>query len=491
MSTRTGDNSLVAGEVQTYDPLVVERRGIDYIPESDRHGSPLRLFWMWAGGLWSVNNLLFGAILYFFGVSFAQAIVIIVIGNLVSWLILGLASLQGPTTGTTTFVISRAPFGPNGSRGVSVFNWLTLVGYEALNLAIIVLATLALLSKAGVGGSDWLKTIVILAVCIIDLPLPFYGHAMVMTSLKWLSYAFVILSIILTIVVIPKVHPGAIHAHANWVGISSAFSFILIAGGLGYINEANDYSRYLPKSSSKAAIVGWVTLSALIPCILLEIVGYLVSSIVPTASDVVSGFPDALPGWFVVPYLFFVIIQLFALNTLNLYSSGLTLQAIGVKLARWKCTLIDLTICLVLLFVIIFSSSFNTFLNEFLLCTIIWVAPWAAVFVVDWLMRRGRYDIPSLFERERSAYWSWKGFSIPGLSALLGGMAAAGLFINTTLFIGPLSSAVSDADFSAVSGLVVSGLLYYAFARRAIAREQVVAVEPSVAISRAESVLPG
>ena len=69
----------------------------------------------------------------------------------------------------------------------------------------------------------------------------------------------------------------------------------------------------------------------MMPCVLLEIVGYLVSSVVPTASDVVGGFPVALPGWFAVPYLLFVVVQKIALNTFNLYSSGLTLQAIGVK----------------------------------------------------------------------------------------------------------------------------------------------------------------
>lgn len=485
-------NDITAGDVEAYAPLVVEHRGIDHIPDGDRHGSAIGLFWMWSGGLWSVNNLLFGALLYFFSVSFTQAVVIIVVGNLVSWVILGLASLQGPATGTTSFMISRAPFGPNGARGVSIFNWLTLVGYEALNLAIIVLAILALFAKAGVGGSGTLKAVVIIVVCVVDLPLPFYGHAMVMTSLRWLSYAFIVLSIVLTILVLPKVHLSAIHTHANWVGLSSAFSFILIAGGLGYINEASDYSRYLPPGTRKASIVGWVSFGALIPCVLLEIVGYLVSSVVPSASDVVNGFPLALPGWFLVPYLLFVIIQLFALNTLNLYSSGLTLQAIGVKLARWKCTLVDLAICLVLLFVIIFSQSFNTFLSEFLLCTIIWAAPWSAVFLVDWAMRRGRYDIPSLFAKEPNLYWSWKGVSVPGIAALGGGMLASALFINTTLFIGPLSSDVSDADFSALSGLVVSGVLYFVLARRAIARQvagSTAALTPVAA--EAGTVLPG
>lgn len=479
-------------ESEQYSPLTLEQRGIDLIPDSDRHGKPVRLFWLWSGGLWSVNNLLFGALLFFFGVSFAQAIAVIVVGNLISWVLLGLASLPGPRTGTSAFVISRAPFGPNGARGVSVFNWLTLVGYEALNLAIIVLALLAILAKAGLGGSAWLKTLLIIVVCVVNLPLPLYGHAMVMAALRWLSYLFIPISVLLTILVLPKVHIGSIHTHATWVGLSSAFSFILIAGGLGYINVGSDYSRYLPKDASKVAIVSWVTLAAMIPCVLLEIVGYLVSSVVPTASDVVSGFPVALPGWFAVPYLLFVVVQLFALNTFNLYSSGLTLQAIGVRLKRWKCTLIDLTICMVLLFVIIFSQVFNTFLSEFLLTTIIWVAPWAAVFVVDWAMRRGNYDLLSLFGEGGAIYWRTRGVFLPGIAALVGGMVAAGLYINTELYVGPLSAITQKADFSAAAGLVVAGVLYYLLARRGVAEEvkQSSNAQPTAAAAPAHQARP-
>ena len=354
---------------------------------------------------------------------------------------------------------------------MSVFNWATLVGYEALNLAIIVLALLAILAKAGLGGSTWLKALLIVVVCAFNLPLPMYGHATLMTALRWLSYLFIPVSIILTVLVLPKVHLGSIHAHASWVGLSSAFSFILIAGGLGYINVASDYSRYLPRNASKRAIVGWVTLAAMIPCVLLEIVGYLVSSVVPTASNVVSGFPVALPGWFAVPYLLFVVVQLFALNTFNLYSSGLTLQAIGVRLKRWICTLIDLSICMILLFVIIFSQIFNTFLSEFLLTTIIWAAPWAAVFVVDWAMRRGNYDLLSLFGQGGSIYWRTRGV-LPARNRRPDRRDGRGRPVHQhQLYIGPLSSLTQKADFSAVAGLVVAGGLYYLLARRGVAEE--------------------
>jgi len=104
----------------------IEQRGIEYVPLDHRWGKPASLFWMWAGAVWNVEFVLYGALaVLIFGLSFAQALVVIAIGN-VCYLLTGLASLQGPRAGTATFAISRAPFGPNGNRVPSFFNWITL-----------------------------------------------------------------------------------------------------------------------------------------------------------------------------------------------------------------------------------------------------------------------------------------------------------------------------------------------------------------------------
>src|SRR5215470_14659115 len=103
----------------------IERRGIEYIPLAERWGTPSSLFWMWAGAIWNVEFLVYGVLgIVVFGLSFAQAVVVILVGN-ASYVLTGLASLQGPKAGTTTFGISRAPFGLKGNRVPSLFNWVT------------------------------------------------------------------------------------------------------------------------------------------------------------------------------------------------------------------------------------------------------------------------------------------------------------------------------------------------------------------------------
>ena len=108
-------------------PFKVEQRGIELIPDAARTMRPAGLFWLWAGAVWNVEFLVYGALIMSFGLSFGQAVLAIVVGNLF-YVLLGIASLQGPTTGTTAFMVSRAPFGQNANRVVAFFNWITQVG---------------------------------------------------------------------------------------------------------------------------------------------------------------------------------------------------------------------------------------------------------------------------------------------------------------------------------------------------------------------------
>ena len=135
-------------EPDVEDAFRVEQHGIDYIPESERWATPRDIFGMWAGASVQIEYFIYGAILMTFGLTFAQVLIVIVLGNL-SYFLLGLCSLQGPNAGTTVFAINRAPFGPNGSRPISVFNWLTQSGFEVEGLILIVGAGLVLMIKAG------------------------------------------------------------------------------------------------------------------------------------------------------------------------------------------------------------------------------------------------------------------------------------------------------------------------------------------------------
>ena len=460
------------GEARAADAAFhIERRGIDHVGESERWATPAGLFAMWAGAIVNFEILVYGAVLMSFGVDFAQAVVLIVVGNL-TYVLLGATSLQGPDAGTSTFTINRAAYGPNGNRMMALFNWLTQVGFETEGIALIVLAGIALASKAGIDAGAPLKVALILLAAATQLVLPLLGHATIQKTLRVLTIPFVALFVVLAALTIHKARVDAYAHGASWQTVMAGLAFVIIVSGLGWTMNGNDYSRYIARDASRPAIVGWVVAGTAVPSILLMLLGATVATYVPNVGgNPVANFPRAFPGWFLVPFLAVSVLQLFAINSLDLYSSGLTLQALGLRVARWQAVLVDTVVACGLTAYAIFDSSFNTLLTEFVDCVIAWIGPWTAIFLVDWWLRRFRY-VPSELQRTgRGLYWRTGGVHVPAVVAQVLGSVAAVMALATPFYLGPVSSATGGADFSVFAGMGVAAIAYYVLAARAVRRE--------------------
>ncbi len=98
---------------------------------------------MWAGAPWNVEFLVYGALMVSSGLFFWQAVWATLVGNIFS-AVFGIASLPGPETDTTAFMVRRAPFRRNGNRAPSLFNWITQVGFAIEGTAIIVVTLQAI-----------------------------------------------------------------------------------------------------------------------------------------------------------------------------------------------------------------------------------------------------------------------------------------------------------------------------------------------------------
>ena len=462
-----------APEGSVADEPAFESRGIDYIPLAERRGRPSDLAWMWAGALFNVEYVVYGALIMSFGLRFWQAALIIVVGNL-SYLVAGLGSLQGPRAGTAAFTINRAPFGPNGAKVIAGFNWMTQVGYEVEGLALVVLAGLALCNKAGVGSSAGLKIGLIVAAAIVQLVMPLFGHRAMLRTLRAMVLPFVVLFIVLTILSVGKVHLGAGH-NGSWETMFAALAVILSAGGYGWPMNANDFSRYLRPDASPRKIVASVAIGGYVPSTLLSLLGAALFTIPAVAAGdgaAVSGLPHAFASWFVWPYLILIIVQLFAINSIDLYSSGLTLQAIIPRIKRWQCVLLDTAVAGALTAFAVFSSGFNTFIKDFVLFMLIWIAPWVAIYLTDYLLRRGRYDSRSLIDTRAGIYFRNGGLHWPGLIAMAVGMAAAASWLNAyPAWTSPLTKHTGGADFSVFMGALFGAVVYFVLARATVPRE--------------------
>ena len=389
--------------------------------------------------------------------------------------LLGLASLPGPETGTTAFMISRAPFGRNGNRAPSLFNWITQVGFEIEGLVIVVLIVEAMFSREGTILDTGAKVVVIICAVAVQFIAPFLGHATITKVLRYLSYVFIVVFIVMAILVIPHAHVTSLHQHTSWWLWTTALVLVVSAGGLGWTENAADYSRYLPRDTPKAKTFWAATLGGAVPSILLELLGaaaFLVSPKVTAAAAV----PAAFASWFFWPFLILALPQLFAINSIDMYSSGVTLQAIGIPLKRWGCVLVDTVISGAVTALVIFKGNFYTDLSGFLDYIVVWLGPWVGILLVDYLLRRGRYDVLSLAEKRGGLYWRNGGFNWKALVSLALGMFGAMMWIDAAYYYplnytSPISNATNGSDFSWLFGMIIAAVVYWILSVASVRKE--------------------
>jgi purine-cytosine permease-like protein len=474
-SIADGVVAVEATESQEYAPFKVEQRGIDLIPAAERKMTPAGLFWLWAGAVFNVEFFFYGFLISTFGLSFGQCLLAIVVGNLF-YMLLGLASLQGPEVGTTAFVVSRAPFGRNGNRVVALFNWITQVGFEVEGVFLVVATVIFMFSRYASALPDAGKLAVVILAAAVQLVVPLFGHATLTKVLRYLSYVFIVLFAILAVLVFQDLHGVSFDGTASWADWSTALVVIISVGGLGWTENGNDYSRYLPANTPKSKTFLAATLGPGIPSVLLEILGALAATATTKTLDIQGlGIPQAFPDWFVLPFLLLAIVQLFAINTIDLYSSGVTLQALGLPVKRWGAVVIDTVIVAIVTALVLFHGDFYHDLTGFFLYIVVWLGPWFGILIVDYWLRRGRYDANSLSAPRGGLYWRKGGIHWPALIAQGLGMIASLLWINASFavpsFVGPISSALQGSDLSWLLGIVVGGFVYWVLAGPRVRRE--------------------
>jgi nucleobase:cation symporter-1, NCS1 family len=469
-------------EAGEYAAFKVEQRGIDLIPDAERKMKPSGLFWLWAGAVFNVEFFFYGTLIMIFGLSVPQAVAAILIGNLF-YMFLGFASLQGPKTGTTAFMVSRAPFGPNGNRLVALFNWVTQVGFEIEGIYFVVATVILLFSIHGTNPDTAAKVVVIILAVLLQMIVPLLGHATISKVLRYLAYVFIVFFAVLAGFTFNKLHLSTFHTKSATLAVwTGALVLLISVGGLGWTENGNDYSRYLPRDTPGHKTFWAAALGGAIPSIILELLGVFAFTITTKSVGIAQlGVPQSFPSWFVTPFLIFAIFQLLAINTIDMYSSGVTLQALGLPAKRWVAIVIDTVVCgAVTAYIVFGKGSFYSYFAGFLLYIVVWLAPWFGILMTDYLLRRRRYDPLSLAASRGGLYWRHGGVHWPGVIAQVAGMVAAMMWINAEsapkaiAYTGPISNhfpGLAGGDFSWAIGIVVGALVYWVLAARGVRRE--------------------
>ena len=165
-----------------------------------------------------------------------------------------------------------------------------------------------------------------------------------------------------------------------------------------------------------------------------------------------------------IPYLITAIGGLIAEADLSIYSSGLNLLAIGVKLERYKTVLIDGALMIAgSVYVMLIAQNFFGPFESFLQLLADGLTAWSAVFLVDMLIRR-RYDTSSLTDTGPTSRYFYKGgvnwvAVVSWLLGILVGLA----FTVSPWFSGPLATGIfASSSLGYLIGFVVSALVYLA-----------------------------
>ncbi|MEU8925287.1 cytosine permease [Kitasatospora sp. NPDC048545] len=386
----------------------VEVHGIDHIPETERRGRARELFSVWAAANVNYLNLVVGGALVLTGLSLPQAFAVVVVGNLF-WLGTGLLAVSGPAAGAPSEVITRAMYGVRGNRANNpVTGWMISVCYFALNLAAAAVAAFSLVERAGLTPTTPIKVTIVIAIVVVTLTISVYGHAVIVRLYLPITLALAAAFAVVGYAIVRHAdfgwtQPEPLGGGRLWAAVLAGVTLIA-SGPLSYTTSA-DFSRYLPATTSPRAVLGWTALGGFVPSVLVGGLGVLGATAVDM-TDPQAALQRILPGWFNPVFLLSLVVGTIAVNALTAYSAGLALQAVGIRIRRTLSVLVDGAVAVSLTLYALLVSNFLDTVSNVLQLTVVLLGPSTAIYAVDILLRRNRYDGHALGdESPGSPFW--------------------------------------------------------------------------------------
>ncbi|KPV44547.1 purine-cytosine permease family protein [Alicyclobacillus ferrooxydans] len=463
----------VDADAQRDEAFHLETEGIGVISEAKRHGRPRQLFFVWFAAVLTFTGVVTGQLFTALGLNVWESMLVALICS-ASFAVLGYASATGPKGGTVTLTISRAAFGARANRVPAFFSWLTAVGWESVTMVLTVWAFLSLAQYIGLPSSGVGPTVIALIITLVlTYTVPILGHATLVTVQRVLAFVLTICAVLVVIAIIPHVH-WAYSTPVKDMAAAGPFPTFLLAASIGlastfygWVNFAADYSRYMPKSTPTRKIVGVTFAGGGIANFVMMTVGILLGTFVSGkayAADPVMAIAKSVPAWAAIPFLIAVIVGDITANYLNAYSSGMSFLSMGIRIRRYWAVAVDGVICtLIGIYAIFFSSNFVTFFQNFLDIMIVFIGPWAVIFLLNHMMVKGNYNSDGLAsDAKGSAYWFSSGTNWRAMGSYIIGVVATFFAANGALWASPLTKMwFGGADLTAFVAPIVTGIIFY------------------------------
>lgn len=441
------------------------------VPDEARSSTAAHQFWIWTGANIAPINWVLGALGIILGLSLADVILVLVVGNIVGMAAFGFFVLMGQRTGVTQMVLSRSAFGRRGAYLPTAFQFLIATGWCAINTWIVLDLVTSLFAEIGIEGGNGLKIVTVLVIMALQVLIAAYGFHAIATFEKYTVPVTLVVLTIMTVVAWTQVDIDWNYAGSGLEGTErlSAMSTIMTAIGIGWgiswFAYASDYSRFVPRSMPAGRLYAASTLGQFIPVVWLGILGATLATVsqkVDPGQLIVDSF-----GALAIPVLLLVIHGPIATNILNIYSASVSALTLDIRVDRAVVAYVVGVLATIFTVWLVFQNDFAKALDGWLASMVTWVAPWGAVMLVHyyWVARQ-RIDVPALYDppgASRLGDYRWD-----ALIAFVVGIFATWFFefgIPAALQ-GPGAKALGNVDLSWLAGSVSAAVIYAALATR-------------------------
>lgn len=414
--------------------LQVEPYGVEPIPSQERHGRAGQLFTFWFSANLNILTWFTGALGIILGLSFGETALAILLGNILGTLFLGATSRQGPLHGLPQIAASGLVFGSSGLKLFGPLNWLSNVGWFAVDIMLGVIALQKLLNFSYISALLLLGGITIIVAVI--------GYNFIHRFAQIMTVFLGIFFLIMSIRIVPQLSSVNLWAPST-LGLSERLPLFFLAAGavfayqIAFCTTSSDYSRYLNPATSGRKIAIFTFLGSILSGLWLEILGAAVTSLNPQGDPVtlITG----LMGFFTIPALLTIAASTIPVNVLAIYSGGMSLLAAGLPLKRWVSAL--LTGGLGIILIAAGSGAFADMYKNFLLLLSYWITPWLGIFLTSRPFNENPIHLTT--RQSLSIYFFSLVLSIP--------------FMASTLYTGFIAATfLGGADASYVISLLIS-----------------------------------
>jgi NCS1 family nucleobase:cation symporter-1 len=439
--------------------LAVEQHSIDFIPLSQRYGTPLRLFTIWFSINLSIVCLTVGTLGVAAGLSFGWAALALALGNGIGTVFMAAHSAQGPHLGIPQMIQSRAQFGVFGAALPLVAVIATYTLYTAAN-AVIVREPLGALMPFGDDTTLMIFGVITLVIAYIGYELIHrMGALLAIMSAALFATAMILLWRRHDATPMPITTASASFQTAAFlltVTQSAAWS-------LSFGPYVADYSRYLPDTVSTWSTFWHTAIGNFLGATALMVMGAYLATYDPRISaDPGTGLANLFGrGSYIVKLM--IVVGVLEGSVMNLYSAYMSTTTIltGARSMNRVGAGLKFLIMLILIaaatwIAIATREHFDLYFGDMLSALIYVLIPWSAINLADYyIVRRGHYVIADMFD-VNGIYGRYRW---TGIITYLLGILIQLPFMSLSFYTGAAARALG-ADVAWVPGLIVPAILY-------------------------------